>query len=88
MAFDSSGNLYTSNLGNNTIEMFTPGGPASVFATGLNGPIGLAFTHDEAVIPAVVPEPSTWMLFVLGIAAFLALPRLGRHTGGSAPIAA
>ncbi len=38
------GDLYVSNAGNNTIERFTPGGAASVFASsGLNGPTGLAF---------------------------------------------
>ena len=44
LAFDSAGNLYAANRGNNTIEKFTPGGTASVFArTGLSAPYGLAF---------------------------------------------
>jgi secreted PhoX family phosphatase len=44
LAFDSAGNLYAANLGNNSIEKYTPGGSASVFAsTGLSNPVGLAF---------------------------------------------
>ncbi len=44
LAFDSAGNLYVANFGDNTIEKFTPGGVGSVFAsTGLNQPFGLAF---------------------------------------------
>ncbi len=43
-AFDASGNLYVANVNNSTIERFTPGGAASVFAsTGLISSIGLAF---------------------------------------------
>ena len=38
------GDVYVANNGNNTIERFTLGGTASVFAsTGLSNPIGLAF---------------------------------------------
>ena len=38
------GDLYVANFSNSTIERFTPGGTASVFAsTGLSGPTGLAF---------------------------------------------
>ena len=44
LAFDSAGNLYAANNTSNTIEMFTPGGVPSTFATtGLSNPIGLAF---------------------------------------------
>ena len=45
MAFDTSGNLYASIYGDNTIVRFTPGGVASVFATTTGGanPDGLAF---------------------------------------------
>jgi sugar lactone lactonase YvrE len=45
LAFDSAGNLYVANAGNNTIEEFTPGGVGSVFASGaaLSTPVGLAF---------------------------------------------
>jgi DNA-binding beta-propeller fold protein YncE len=38
------GDLFVANAIDNTIEKFTPGGVASVFAsTGLHNPIGLAF---------------------------------------------
>jgi DNA-binding beta-propeller fold protein YncE len=43
LAFDSAGNLYAANYSANTIERFTPGGVASVFAAGVNHPVGLAF---------------------------------------------
>jgi sugar lactone lactonase YvrE len=43
LAFDSSGNLFVANSGNNTISEITPGGMVSTFASGLNDPRGLAF---------------------------------------------
>lgn len=46
LAFDSSGNLFVSTLGNrpdDAILVFTPTGMGSTFATGLNNPHGLAF---------------------------------------------
>ena len=47
LAFDAAGNLFVANAGNNTIQMFTPGGVGSVFAsTGLNSPRGLAFDRN------------------------------------------
>jgi sugar lactone lactonase YvrE len=47
MAFDTSGNLFVANSGNNTIEKYTPAGVGSVFASaGLSQPQGLAFDHD------------------------------------------
>ena len=89
LVFDASGNLYVANSGGNTVERFTPGGAASVFAsTGLSGPSGLAFTNDVGVplplIPAValmprpaaVPEPSTLALFALGIAVLFGFRRV------------
>ncbi len=43
-AWASPGDIFVANIGNNTIEEFTPGGIGSVFAsTGLNNPRGLAF---------------------------------------------
>jgi sugar lactone lactonase YvrE len=42
IAFDSAGNLFVANGEGNTIEEYTPGGVASVFAQ-MDGPIGLAF---------------------------------------------
>jgi DNA-binding beta-propeller fold protein YncE len=48
LAFDSAGNLFVSNDGNNSIMKFTPGGTGTVFATyptdpNLFAPEGLAF---------------------------------------------
>jgi sugar lactone lactonase YvrE len=39
----SPGDLYESDDGSNNIYKFTPGGTQSTFASGLNGPLGLAF---------------------------------------------
>jgi DNA-binding beta-propeller fold protein YncE len=35
LAFDSAGNLYVANSGNDTIMKFDPAGNGSVFASGL-----------------------------------------------------
>ena len=46
LAFDSSGNLFVSTLGNrpnDAILVFTPTGMESTFATDLNNPHGMAF---------------------------------------------
>src|SRR5215813_5183120 len=46
LAFDASGNLFVSTLGNrpnDAILVFTPSGMESSFATGLNNPHGMAF---------------------------------------------
>ena len=46
LAFDASGNLFVTTLGNrpnDAILVFTPTGMESTFATGLNNPHGLAF---------------------------------------------
>ena len=37
------GDLYESDYGSGNIYEFTPGGTRSTFASGLNGPLGLAF---------------------------------------------
>ena len=39
----SAQNLLVSDFGNNTVTEITPGGVPSTFASGLNGPTGLAF---------------------------------------------
>ena len=70
LAFDSAGNLYVSNYGNNTIQQFSSTGTdLGVFADssdGLNGPVGLAF--------GAVPEPTS-ALVLLGSGALLLLRR-------------
>ena len=46
LAFDASGNLFVTTLGNrpnDAILVFTPTGMESMFATGLNNPHGMAF---------------------------------------------
>ena len=67
LAFDSAGNLFVANHGNNTIEMFTSAGVGSLFAnSGLSGPQYIAFQ---------VPEPSSFALLALGLPTLLARRR-------------
>ena len=51
LAFDSSGNLYVANYGNNTVSKFTVFGtkPAATFG-GLNAPAALAFESGELYV--------------------------------------
>ena len=80
IAIDSAGNLYVSNLGDDTIERFTPGGAGSVFATAANGlssPTFLAFTTDAGVplgLPPI-PEPSAVLTLAFGAAALFTVRR-------------
>ena len=60
IAFDSSGNLYVADYGSNRIMKYGTNGIGTVFASGLAGPVGIA---------VAVPEPSTWVMLVLGIGA-------------------
>jgi glucose/arabinose dehydrogenase len=61
LCFDYADNLYVADANNNTIMRFSQDGVGSVVvSTGLNDPIGIAIQ---------VPEPSTWAIFSLGIAA-------------------
>nr|WP_303652791.1 Ig-like domain repeat protein [Paludisphaera mucosa] len=74
-AFDSAGNLYVANYGNNTISKITPAGVVSAFVAagaGLHAPIGLAFdaggvlfvaNSAEGTISKVTPD-GTVSLFV------------------------
>jgi hypothetical protein len=53
------------------LEKFTPGGVGSVFASGLNQPLLLAFTDDAGhplLLANQVPEPSTLALGIAGLA--------------------
>ena len=45
LAFDSSGNLYVANDGNNTVSKFAPGSttPSATYSAGLSDPVALAF---------------------------------------------
>jgi sugar lactone lactonase YvrE len=52
LAFDSSGNLFASQPGNNTIAKITPGGVQSNFASNLNFPVGLAFDSSGNLFAA------------------------------------
>jgi hypothetical protein len=66
LAFNNSGNLFVaSSLGN--IYEYTPRGAQSTFASGLTGPYGLAFQP--------IPEPTTFALLGIGVAAFFARRR-------------
>ncbi len=72
LAFDSAGNLYAVNELNNTIEEFAPNGVGTLFAS-----TGLAEPTDIAIKPGLtIPEPSTWQLVSLGVAALVASRRL------------
>ncbi len=62
LAFDGSGNLFEADKGSGNIYEFTPGGSQSTFATGLGAPECLAFA------PTPTPEPSTFVLLVIGAA--------------------
>src|SRR6266446_5109061 len=43
LTYASPGDLFESDFGSGNIYEFTPGGTRSTFASGLNGPLGLAF---------------------------------------------
>ena len=68
-ALATPGDLYVGNANNNTIVRITPGGAASVFATGLSGPNFLAFEPASAPMPppSAVPEPASTALLALGL---------------------
>jgi sugar lactone lactonase YvrE len=57
LIFDSSGDLFVSNISSGDIDEFAPNGSESIFATGLNNPTGLAFEPT--------PEPSSWILMLI-----------------------
>ncbi|MGA2868332.1 MAG: NHL repeat-containing protein, partial [Verrucomicrobiota bacterium] len=44
-AFNSAGDLFVADIGNNSIYEFTTNGVQSTFASGLNSPAGLAFNN-------------------------------------------
>ena len=75
VAFDSAGNLFATSRGatNNLIYEFTSGGTESVFAN-----TGVSVPEFIAVEPT--PEPSTWALLGVGIAAFLGFRRWGHRS--------
>jgi len=49
IAFDGAGNMFVSTTGNNSIIEITSGGAQSTFASGLDGPQGLAFPPPPAL---------------------------------------
>ena len=71
IAFDSEGNLYVLNKGNNTIEKYSASGTdLGAFVSGglLASPTYIAVTSDAGqslLQPTGVPEPSTWALLFL-----------------------
>ena len=74
LAYAGPGDLYAANYNSNTIERFTPGGVASVFATGVIAPFGLAFEPASAPLSAV-PEPASAALLALGLGGLSAFRR-------------
>src|SRR5437868_3403592 len=44
--YDSAGDLFEADSSSGNIYKFTPGGTRSTFASGLNGPKGLAFDSE------------------------------------------
>jgi sugar lactone lactonase YvrE len=52
LTYAISGDLYESDLGSGNIYEFTPGGTRSTFASGLNGPTGLAFDSSGNLFAA------------------------------------
>jgi DNA-binding beta-propeller fold protein YncE len=76
LAFDSGGNLYAVNSFDNTIYRFTPDGVGTLFAsTGLNRPTYIA----------IIPEPGTGMLVVLGGMVLIAVEISHRKVRSTAP---
>jgi hypothetical protein len=67
LAFNNAGDLFVANGGANDILEITPNGTTSVFATGLDIPVGLAFGGQT--LP--VPEPSVLGLLAAGAPAWL-----------------
>ena len=60
LAFDSSGNLYAANYGNNTISKFNAsGGYVSNITTNVNGPTDLAFDSSGNLYAANYGSSST-----------------------------
>jgi DNA-binding beta-propeller fold protein YncE len=72
IAFDSESNLYVANFaGGNITKISADGQTLSNFATIGNTPIGLAFDP--------VPEPSTFVLFLLGVGIFVVLHKRAKR---------
>ena len=47
LTFDSQGDLFATSFGNSTITEYPSGGGSRIIASGLNGPIGLAFDPNS-----------------------------------------
>ncbi len=76
LAFDTSGNLYAANNGNNTISKFNSSGTfLTSWSTGLASP-----PRFLAFKPVTVPEPSTYALAAIAtsVMAYLARRRKAR----------
>ena len=77
LAFDNRGNLYVANQGNSTIEEFDASGTdLGAFSTGSTTSLYIAITDSINA----VPEPSTWQILVVGVAALLSGFRLRRRS--------
>jgi len=80
LAFDSAGNLYVANSGDNTIAMFTTNGVGSVFAsTGLSSPQGLAFNSGGTLYVANPGDGTIIGLFPPGAGIWLYATNMWAH---------
>lgn len=75
LTFDSSGNLYVANEDSHYIEMFDPSGNGTVVAS-----TGSYFPLFVAAKP--IPEPMTWAMVAMGIAALFVGHRLRSYRLG------
>jgi sugar lactone lactonase YvrE len=66
VAVDQADNVFVANFPDNSILEITPGGTVSEFTSGLDEPDYLAFR------PRAIPEPSGFVLSILGMAILIA----------------
>jgi sugar lactone lactonase YvrE len=72
LAFGPDGNLYATEYDSGVIERFSPdGADLGVFASGLNGPVG--------IVVSSVPEPATFLVCGISLAALAIVNRFRRR---------
>jgi sugar lactone lactonase YvrE len=78
LAFDSSGNLYAGHDGDGLIDEFSPDGSRTTFST--SGSDTISFI---AIRSAVVPEPSSFVLSVVGLSGLICRGLVCRRDRGA-----